>query len=221
MPYIIMRRTDIPNGVLQVDDLKPNDSQRNYIIDPPGQSGYVRNIPNNNAVQTSGAGPILTIRDACGVSSYLIDNVEDSSGTAITAAVANFAGAFIINRLQNGLELTLADVDQELFNAGATAGTGLEAGSSTGQLSELLSVVSGAKYQLPAGSQVEDGANAFDPTRSGAFADDPAVRRILDTGAFRVSLGGGDLSGYLNANFEAYGAMGAAVVVLNDDGSLA
>ena len=62
MPFIIMRRTDIPNGVLQVDDLKPNDSQRNYTLDPPGQSGYVRDVPTEVIVITTGAGTaIVTI----------------------------------------------------------------------------------------------------------------------------------------------------------------
>ena len=91
MPYIIMRRSDIPNGVLQVDDLKPNDSQRNYTLDPPGQSGYVRDVPNVEFVATTGAGPILIVRDVCGLAAYFIDRVADASGTALPAAVADAA----------------------------------------------------------------------------------------------------------------------------------
>lgn len=220
MPYIIMRRTDIPNGVLQVDDLKPNDSQRNYSIEPPGQSGYVRNIANSDVVVTSGAGPIVTVGDACGLAAYLIDNVEDSSGSALTAAVANLATAFIVNRAQGGLDLQLADIDQELFDAGATAGTGLTAGNSTGVLTELLSILAGAKYQLPAGSVVEDGANNFVTARAGFFAASPQVRNVLDTGAFQVSLGGGDLFNYSQATFFYNGALGAALMVVADDGAV-
>lgn len=123
MPYIIMRRTDIPNGVLQVDDLKPNDSQRNYTLDPPGQSGYVRDVPTSDTVITTGAGPILTVRDACGLAAYLIDNTEDSSGTAITAATANDAAAAINGRAEGGLSITVADVNAALIAEGATAGT--------------------------------------------------------------------------------------------------
>lgn len=220
MPYIIMRRTDIPNGVLQVDDLKPNDSQRNYTLDPPGQSGYVRQIPASDTVVTTGAGPILTVRDACGLGAYLIDNVEDSSGTAITAAVANAAAATIIARAVAGFTLTLADVDAALVAAGATAGTGLETGASTGMLSELLEIMSGAKYQLPAGSEVEDGGNLFNPTRQGFFATTPGVKNILATGAFNVSNGAGDLFNYKQPGFEYNGVFGPAILVLADDGTV-
>lgn len=220
MPYIIMRRTDIPNGLLQVDDLKPNDSQRNYTLDPPGQSGYVRDIPESQTVLTTGAGPIVTVRDACGLAAYLIDNVEDASGTAITAAVANDTAAVLIARAQGGFSVTLADVDAALVAEGATAGTGLEAGASTGSLAELLEILSGAKYDLPAGSQVEDGGNAFDPTVSGSFATTPGVKNIQATGAFNVSNGAGDLFNYKRADFEYNGVFGPAILVLADDGSV-
>jgi len=220
MPYIIMRRADIPNGVLQVDDLKPNDSQRNYTLDPPGQSGYVRQIPTSDTVITTGAGPIVTVRDACGLGAYFIDNVEDSSGTALTAAVANAAATAVISLAQSGGALTLAAVDAELVTAGATAGTGLTAGASTATLAEVLEIMSGAKYQLPAGAQVEDGGNAFDPVRAGAFATTPGVKHIQATGAFNVSNGAGDLFGYKKANFEYNGVFAPALLVLADDGTV-
>jgi len=223
MPYIIMRRADIPNGVLQVDELKPNDSQRNYTLDPPGQSGYVRQIPTNDTVVTTGAGPILTVRDACGLAAYLIDNVEDSSGTALTAAVANASATDLVMKAQSGSELTLAEVNLSMTANGvadATAGTDLEGGASTGMLSEILEILSGAKYQLPAGSEVEDGGNAFNTTRMGFFATTPGVKRILATGAFNVSNGAGDLFNYKRADFEYNGVMGPAVLVLADDGTV-
>lgn len=221
MPYIIMRRTDIPNGVLQVDDLKPNDSQRNYTLDPPGQSGYVRDIPTSDTVVTTGAGPILMLRDACGLAAYLIDNVEDSSGTALTAAVANASAADMIAKAQSGTALTLAEVNLSLTANGvadATAGTGLTAGTSTGVLTELLSIMSGAKYQLPAGSEVEDAGNLFNPTRLGFFATTPGVKNILATGAFNVSNGAGDLFNYKRADFEYNNVLGPAILVLADNG---
>ena len=224
MPYIIMRRADIPNGVLQVDDLKPNDSQRNYTLDPPGQSGYVRQIPPSDTIVTAQPGgpgtAILLVRDACGVGAYLIDNVEDSSGAALTAAVANAAATALIGLAQSGGALTLVAVDAELITAGATAGTGLEAGASTGLLSELLEIMMGAKYQLPSGSVVDTTGAAFNPTRMGFFATTPSVKRILATGAFNVSNGAGDLFGYKRADFEYNGGFGPAVLVLADDGTV-
>jgi len=220
MPYIIMRRTDIPNGVLQVDDLKPNDSQRNYTLDPPGQSGYVRDIPVSETVITSGLGPIVTVRDACGLAAYLIDNVEDSGGTALPDVIANDSAALIIARAQAGLPLALADVNAAMVASGATAGTDLEGGTSTGMLSEVLEILSGAKYELPAGSEVEDGGGAFNTTRMGSFATTPGVKNIQATGAFNVSNGAGDLFNYKRADFEYNGVFGPAILVLADDGTV-
>lgn len=223
MPFILMRRTDIPNGVLQVDDLKPNDSQRNYTLEPPGQSGYVRNIPAVVDVVTTGAGPILLLRDACGLAAYLIDNVEDSSGTALTAAVANAAAASIVMKVQSGMAMDLAAVNDSLTNNGvadATAGTGLTAGNSTGSLADVLSILSGAKYDLPAGSEVEDVGNNFNTTPQGFFADTPSVKSLQATGAFYVSNGAGDLFNYKRADFEYNGVLGPAVLVLDDDGTV-
>ena len=45
--YICMKRTDIPNGVLQITDLQPNVSQRNGSIDPPGQTKYINRLQND------------------------------------------------------------------------------------------------------------------------------------------------------------------------------
>jgi hypothetical protein len=221
MPYIIMRRTDIPNGVLQVDDLKPNDSQRNYTLDPPGQSGYVRDIPTEVPVLTTGAGPILTVRDSCGLGSYFVDNVEDfPAGTGLTAAVGNAAAVLVIGRAEGGLSLTLADVNAALIAAGAGATTDLEGNASTGLLTEVLSILSGAKYQLPAGSEVALAAAAFNPARQGFFATLPGVKNILATGAFNVSNGAGDLFNYKRADFEYNGVIGPALTVLADNGAV-
>lgn len=219
MPFIVMRRTDIPNGWLQFVDLKPNTSQRNGTLDPgTGQTGYVRNIPASDTVATTGGGPIVTNADYCGLAAYLIDNVEDSSGTAITAAVANTAAAAIIARAQAGQSLTLVDVDAELVGAGATAGTGLETGNSTGTLVQLLSILQGSLYCLPGGSQVEDGGNLFDQTIHGTF--DFTSRTYYDTGSFKISWGEGNLSDLLSANFTYENVLGPAITVYANDGSL-
>lgn len=222
MPFILMRRTDIPNGVLQVDDLKPNDSQRNYTLDPPGQSGYVQNVPTEVPVATAGAGPIVTVGDSCGLGAYFIDRVEDQAiGTpALTATIANDAATAVIGRVNGGLPVTAADVAVALVAAGAAGATTLTAGSSTGVLSEVLEALAGLKYLLPSGAQVEDGANAFDPTISGAFEALPGIKTILATGAFNVSNGAGDLFNYKRPDFDYNNTVGPAILVLDDDGTV-
>ncbi len=219
MPYIVMRRTDIPNGTLQVWDLKPNTSQKNAVLDAGlGQSGYVVNIAENQVVATTGAGPILTVQDYCGLAAYLIDHVEDSSGTAITAAVANAASAALIQRAQFGLSVTLVDVDAALVAAGATAGTGLETGNSTGSLADVLSILQGSKYMLPGGSQVEDAGNLFDPTIHGSFEYETRV--YYKTGAFNISNGDGILSRLKSPNFIHLGYQAPAIVVYDNNGNV-
>ena len=80
--------------------------------------------------------------------------------------------------------------------------------------------MSGAKYQLPAGAQVETAGNLFDVVRAGSFATWPSVKNILATGAFNVSNGAGDLFNYKRADFEYNGVFGAALLVLADDGTV-
>ena len=221
MPFIIMRRTDIPNGILQVDDLKPNDSQRNYTLDPPGQSGYVRDVPTEAIVILTGGGPILTVRDACGLGAYFVDRVENqAAGEALTADIANDAAIAILGRAEGGLPITAADVAVALVGAGANGATTLTAGDSTGSIGDILALLSGRKYQLPAGTEVEDGGNAFVATISGFFATQPGTKTILATGAFNVSNGAGDLFNYKRSDFEYNGVVGPALLVLDNDGSV-
>jgi hypothetical protein len=91
MPYIIMKRNDIPDGILQVLDMEPNTSQRNYTLDPPGQTKYV-NAAENQSVVTTGAGPIIMHRAANGLAGWLITNTNDGTGAAgvgtFTVAIA-------------------------------------------------------------------------------------------------------------------------------------
>ena len=50
MPYIIMKRDDIPAATLQVLDLDPNTSLRNLTLDVPGQTKYVNPVRNDAPV---------------------------------------------------------------------------------------------------------------------------------------------------------------------------
>src|SRR5690348_9427056 len=95
MPYIIMKRDDIPAGVLQILDLDPNTSQRNYTIDPPGQTKYVDPVQNDTIVtfQPGGGGtPIYVYREARGLAGWFITNVNDGTGAAATGNITIAAG---------------------------------------------------------------------------------------------------------------------------------
>ncbi len=219
MPFIVMRRADIPEASLQVLDLKPNTSNKNSVLEPGlGETKYILPRPAVQDVATSGAGPILTSAEYAGLAAYLIDHVEDSSGTAITAAVANAAALAITAIPATAGVLTLAAVNAALVAAGATVGTGLETGNSTGSLVELIDILAGRVYVLPAGSQVEDAANNFDPVVAGSFQT-PA-RYVNLTGDLLISIGEGNLYRMMLPTFLYLDVSGPAVVVYADDGTI-
>jgi hypothetical protein len=95
MPYIILKRDDIPAGILQILDLDPNTSQRNLTIDPPGQTKYVNPVQNDTVVtfQPGGGGtPISTFREVNGLAGWFITNVDDGTGAAATGNITIAAG---------------------------------------------------------------------------------------------------------------------------------
>jgi len=91
MPYIIMKRNDIPDGILQVLDMEPNTSQRNYTLDPPGQTKYVNAAQNDTVVTATAAGIETMHRDASGLAAWIITNTNDGTGAA---AVGTLTVAF-------------------------------------------------------------------------------------------------------------------------------
>ncbi len=93
MPYICMIRSDIPNGTLQVLDLFPNTSLRNMVVDPVGQTKFMRAPLNTTPVLTAGA----TAAAYSGLAAWFLDNVSDAGGTKATANVVVLAPAALVN----------------------------------------------------------------------------------------------------------------------------
>lgn len=219
--FLIMRRTDIPDGVLQVVDLWPNTSSKNYIYPPGlGQTGYVHNIPDDAATAVVGAGPTFTVSaDLTGVAAYLLGNIDTGAGAGgapFTGAEADAATAGLVAIAQAGTVLDAAAVDAVL--AGVVAGTSLSGGGSTGVLSELLSVMAGAGYQLDAGTDLAAGGVKV-AAQQGAFLEG-VYKQLYDIGQFKCSNLNGNVSLLKSANFDYDGTMGAAVTVYAADGTL-
>jgi len=83
MPYIIMKRSDIPVGTLQVLDLTPNTSNRNLIYDPPGQTKYIDPVQNDTAVYAQPAGggtPQVMYTEVNGLAGWIATNLNDGTG---------------------------------------------------------------------------------------------------------------------------------------------
>jgi hypothetical protein len=227
MPFVVMRRADLPDGLVQLDDLKPNKSQQNYIYEPPGQSGYVSQIPTFDDVAITAGPPDVASATYTGLAAYLMDHVEDAVSTAaITPAVANAASTAIVGLARTGSVLDLAAIDAELITAGAA--TGLTAGNSTGAVNLVLDILAGAQYTLPAGAVINDALGVFEVAQGGSFTS-PA-RMLFQTSSFNVSRGAGDIFNFLRADFTYNGTLtptlgpalgvGPAIVVYADDGTL-
>lgn len=217
MPFICLRRSDIPNRTLQIVDLWPNVSQRNQSIDPVGQGPlYLRQPQNESASVAVTAQGVETTRAFRGLRAYIHDRVATAGGGLIAPADAADIADGLLTRLADGLSLELADVNAEIdaVSGGAT----LSGGASTGELGELLRVIAGDEYVVPAGALLEDDNDDLTP-QQGAFTE--GFRRpVLDTDSLKISFFQGRLRGYRQSDFSYLGTEGAAVTVYNDDGSL-
>jgi len=218
--FLIMRRTDIPDGELQVVDLWPNTSSKNYIYPPGlGQTGYVHNIPDAAATGLVGAGPTFTTSaNLTGISAYLLGNINTTAGAGapFTGAEADAATAGLVAIAQAGTVLDLAAVDAVL--AGVVAGTSLTGGGSTGVLSELLGVMAGNVYQIDAGTDLA-AAGVKTAARNGDFVAG-TYKQLYDIGQFLCSNLNGNVSLLKSANFTYLDTTGAAVTVYAEDGTL-
>lgn len=221
--YVVMRRTDIPEGTLQMLDLWPNTSQRNAVLTPPrGQTGYVRNIPLPLIASSVSAGPpVLATAELHGVASYLVGNIDTGAGAGgapFTGAEADLAADGLRLIAQAGTVLDLAAVNAVL--AGVVAGTTLTAGGSTGTLAGLLATMAGRDWVIPTGSALSDGAGAFAGSVGAAEATITEFTQLYNTGYFLISNGQGMIHRMKRADFTYRGVQGPAVVVYSAAGAL-
>ena len=222
MPFICLARTDIPDSTLQVTDLWPNKSQTNPVIDPPAVGPLYINAVTTATVTLSGA--FAFTKAVAGLAAYLVANVQAlGAGAALTPTEANTAAAAIIAAMRAGSALSLAAINA-LLVAAAGAGTELTTAGgslSTGAVSDVLRILAGIAYTVPAGTDVE-AAGVFAPQAGAAafnaanFADH---KDILSTdSSFYASLQYGKLAGFKAATFSYKGVTGSALTVYDDAG---
>lgn len=191
--YIVLRRSDLPDNLLQALDLQPNTSQRRYPYETYGQTLYLSHFlldGVNNAVTTSGAGPIAIAADTYGLSGYLIDRIENSGaiGTpALTAAEAVQIAGLIEADAAAGTILDAATIDAHINTPAGVLASGLAVGNSSGSVEDILRILSGERYKIEAGAVVEDGANAYVPGAKGYFTTGIGRRADVPGGGGRKS----------------------------------
>jgi len=221
MPFLVMKRDDIPRGTLQVLDLAPNTSNRNLIYEPVGQTKYVNPVQNDPVDLT--AGPTVTFATAAnGLAAWFATTIDDGGGASLTKVEAEGNAAAVLALYAFG-DLTAAAGAMDL----ATVNGALVAGALTAdQHTTMMQILAGRDYTVPRNVEIETG---------GAFGVVPAVgddggpvlgpyRETFTTGQLRISILEGRLAGFLDSGFvyadTAGDPNGEALVVYDDDGTI-
>jgi len=214
MPYLCKIRTDIPDSILQILDLQPNESQRNLIYEPRGQNKYLNRVTNDTVALTG----TVTAAAYEGVAAWLIDTIEDTGdGGALTAVQANTIALALIAAMDAGAASTTAAVNAIVQATVAASGIGL--GNSVGTLAELLKILAGGEYIVPVGTAADPAALAYKGVAAGAFTSGQFLQ-TRQSGALEISLGDGHLAQFTAATYSYGGVAGAAVIVYDDDGTV-
>ena len=220
MPYICLAQ-DLQDGTIQVLDLAPNSSQRSLVYDPEGQTKYVNRAVNGTPVPIPATGAVAA--DVNGLRAYIADRFDPANlgGAEWVASDLILAADDLLARVDAGSVMTVAAINASLTAALGAAVT-FTTGGSTAVLTELLSVLAGRGYVLPAGSVKLEGG-AWAAGQAGAFTTNvvhfgttwdsgeirPAavggdtvavetkpIRHTYDSTAFQISLGAGHLASF-------------------------
>lgn len=229
MPFICLARTDIPDSTLQITDLWPNKSQANAVTDPSPVGPKYINAPVTNNVVLTTAGDVKTFTAAKeGLAAYILVNVQQDGvgGLAVTPTQANVVAAAILVRMRAGLSLDLAAINVILV-AACGAGTELTSAGgslSTGAVADVLRILSGTPFTVPAGTQIQEAGPLFHAQAQPAFnasCFDAAFHDVLPTdSSFYQSLSFGKIAGFKAASFTYRGTAGSALTVYDDAGGV-
>ena len=189
-PVICLRDDSISNNTLQIVDLFPNRSQTNPSIDPASQGPRYLRQPESATPVIDG----LTIaKEVSGLVAYILVNQENAlAPLSVTDATA--ISDLYISRMRDGLDLSTATMNGLIGVLPGLAGVVIESPNSTTLTSEILAILSGAKYTVPAGHTFEAGnGNLIVPTVS--FFDTTVFNAIDPSdSSFYLSLNRGALS---------------------------
>lgn len=171
--FICVTRFDIPDGVLQSLDLKPNTSLRVPSLEPGGQSSYLNTMvvvpgqtvtnadgqyvsgskqtyPLSDLVENGDVGDAFTtMASEFGLVAYL-RNVIDDDGDFISSDTANDVAHAIFTRMVQGLSLTssdLADIVESEISGDANF---------NGDILDLMRILSGEIYVVPQYTVIAD-----------------------------------------------------------------
>lgn len=228
MPFICLRRADIPNSTLQVTDLWPNKSQANPSIDPyPQGPRYVSQIvaPTLATLSSTGGTQRFFGTAQSGLSAFLLVNARVTAGAnpALTPAQALLCANALVAQMRLGNALGIAQINAAM--AAVVANATLQ-GVAASVVPDLLRVLSGATYTVPAGTVIQNGAGAWvaqgSPAAFNAACYDFSTYvdvNVADS-SFYISLAQGKLNGFTSSAFSYKGTLGSALVVYDNAGAV-
>lgn len=197
----------IGNGTVALNDLKPNNSQRNSIYDGEGRTQYLRYLDSSDGlslVQSGGAGNPIFLADTTGkyvvggLAAYLLDNID--KGGAGNVGVAEEAFNVITDiqaAIDAGTALGSAEITAILVNRFG-GGTGLVGtGNSTATVEEILEICAGRRYVVPKTAIAADESSKT-ASRVGDFTN--PSKKISTGSDLTLSIASGDLNGLQSAS---------------------
>lgn len=205
MAVICARSASLTNGQLMIKDMWPSRSLANPVIDPAPQGPrYVRVVENATPVVVGNS----VYREVSGLTAYFLVN-QDNAGNALDVAEAQAISSYLINRVRNGLSLELATINAGIVALPGLGGATIEGAGSTTLLSEVLTLLAGAKYTVPAGHTFKTALGAIVANTNNYFVESAYSAVNDEDSSFWISLAQGDLSGAKSASL---------VVVYDNDG---
>lgn len=194
-PAICIRDTSISNGQILVKDMWPNRSQANPVVDPAPQGPRYLRVTEATTLPVVAAGAVTT--EVSGLAAYLLVNLDDGTndpavGAAIAEADAKTIADALVAEMRAGNSLDLAAINVVIAATVATAGVGIA--TSTASVEDILQILAGARYTVPAGHVVEV-AGEFQPVAT-SFFDYSVMSPVLEEdSSFWISVAKGDLLG--------------------------
>tara|TARA_A100001388_G_scaffold254647_1_gene218516 strand:+ start:620 stop:1342 length:723 start_codon:yes stop_codon:yes gene_type:complete len=145
---VVNEQTGQHRVALQITDLFPHKTQSSAVYTPNFQGPlylYAHGRDVTEAVATGiDAGNLVLDAQYQGLAAYLLATVEAANGAIIGAAAATSIANALVLRLNQGLSLTLSDINSAID--AESAGATLTGGDSFGTVLQVLQIISG--YQV-------------------------------------------------------------------------
>ena len=196
MPYIVVRRSDLPAGAVQITDLFFNKSQARSHSEPKPQGPiYLRPIDINDTGRLSprlstNGGDITISHQTTGLVAYVLTQIAND-GAALTRQLAIEAAEYIVNKAYNADDLDNLEADlQNDINADYTYSDEIE---------NLLRILSGEKFVVNAGTPIQVAGNHTPLLITNSNFPVPGDRKLVTNDTYwKTSLATGQLYKYTN-----------------------